>query len=126
MANGRDRLLPHVKANHGRERDPVCVFAVNIAAVNQINSGSAAVAATPNSRTALAKPDDKTRPTSGRAGWPLLPGAPVPRAAPKTKPARRVGVNLIVALFLGRIRLAIMENVHGDHKIQDSVDRRCG
>jgi hypothetical protein len=26
-----------VKANHGRERDPVCVFAIDIAAVNQVN-----------------------------------------------------------------------------------------
>lgn len=29
--------LPDVKANRGRKRDPVCVFAINIAAVNQIH-----------------------------------------------------------------------------------------
>jgi hypothetical protein len=37
MGKRCDPLFSHVKANHGRERDPVCVLAVNIAAVNQIN-----------------------------------------------------------------------------------------
>ena len=32
----RSIIFP-LKANHGRERDPVCVLAVNIAAVDQIN-----------------------------------------------------------------------------------------
>ena len=37
MGKRCDPLFSHVKANHGRERDPVCVLAVNIATVNQIN-----------------------------------------------------------------------------------------
>ena len=37
MGKRCDPLFSHVKANHGGERDPVCVFAIDIAAVNQIN-----------------------------------------------------------------------------------------